>query len=202
MSTTYGAAAPYWLKKWFLSEPHRAMLDSIPKGSSASDVGCGGGRVALYLASRGIDATGIDSDETLISSLNAEHPQMRWISGNAEDGSIWPATEWIVSNVCIRKDQCRLENLLPHLSGRKLLLRIQGAKDLSGYVDDSPCYSQEELGRLLPDCQLVVESYQQRFTSGDYLRSSIQKIGMLPNAKASGKKPINANREYLLLRRA
>lgn len=200
MSVEYGLSSQYWLKKWFLSEKHRKMLDNIPANSSVLDIGCGGGRVSLYLSSRGIDVTGIDSDTTLISNLQREHPSTKWLCGDAEIAE-WPATDWAVSNVCIRKDQCRLELILTRLTGKKLLLRIQGSMDLSGYVEETPCYSQEDLLRLLPNCEMVVESYQQRFTSGDYLRSSIQKIGMTPSSKAVGKKTINANREYLLLRR-
>lgn len=202
MSTTYGKAAPYWLKKWFLSDSHREALDTIPAGMTALDVGCGGGRVALYLAARDVRASGLDSDETLIQNLQAEHPTIEWLHGDAEDGTIWPASDWIVSNVCIRKDQCRLEKLFPHLSGKKLVLRVQGSRDLAGFVDSTPCYSQEELRQMLPDCQMTVESYQQRFTSGKYLRESIAKIGMTPGPKANGEKPINANREYILLCRS
>ena len=200
MPTTYGASAPYWLKKWFLSEPFRNGLDAIPQNASAIDLGCGGGRVSLYLVNRGIDVCGIDADATLISDLSIKYPTLRWVCGDAENEA-WPPADWIVSNVCIRKDQCRLEKILPKMEGKSLLLRIQGAKDLGRFITDTPCYSQEELRRLVPGCQIEVEAYQQRFTSGNYLRESICKIGMTPNSEANGEKPINANREYLLLRR-
>jgi len=202
--TVYGKDSTYWLKKWFLSPTFKAALDGIPSWSTILDLGCGGGRLGLYLASRSHSVYGMDNDPTLIGSLQEQHPEMRWICGDAEDGDTWrtsPNFDWIVSNVCIRKDQCRLDAILPYFRYSKLLLRIQGSKDLFGYVDETPCYSEEEILRMLPGCKITAERYQQRFTSGDYLRSSIEKIGMKPGEKASGAKDtINAPREYLLVK--
>ena len=206
MQTVYGKDSAYWLKKWFLSETFRESLDTIPQGSTILDLGCGGGRLGLYLASRGITAWGMDNDPTLIKSLREQHPEMRWHLGNAEQSGAWlgmPHFDWIVSNVCIRKDQCRLETLMPAVEGSSILFRIQGSRDLAGYVDETPCYSEDEILRLIPGCTIEAEHYAQRFTSADYLRSSIQKIGMHPGIIAT-KNPfqnIHAPREYLVVKR-
>ena len=205
MQTAYGKDSTYWLKKWFLSETFREVLDTIPQDSTILDLGCGGGRLALHLASRGIAAWGMDNDTILIQNLQEQHPEMRWHHGNAEQPGAWlgmPYFDWIVSNVCIRKDQCRLETLMPLIEGSSILFRIQGSQDLAGYVDETPCYSEEEIQKLIPGCSIEAEHYAQRFTSADYLRSSIQKIGMQSGVMASNSgKVIHAPREYLVVKR-
>jgi len=207
MQTAYGKDSAYWLKKWFLSPTFRDALDIISEGSTILDLGCGGGRLSLYLASRGIKAWGLDNDLTLIQNLQEQHhPEMQWLHGDAEQAGTWhgmPYFDWIVSNVCIRKDQCRLEALMPHIEGSSILFRIQGSRDLAGYLEETPCYSEKEIQSLIPGCSIQSEHYAQRFTSADYLRSSIQKIGMKPGVMTTKNpsKAIHAPREYLIVKR-
>jgi len=196
LKTEYGKDAAYWLKKKFLSEMFRAKLDEIPVDAVVLDLGCGGGRAALYLAMRGCNVWGLDADATMIESLTQQHPEVSWMCGDAEAPSTWeslPTFDWIISNVCIRKDQCRLEKLAPFLGSSNLELRIQSAGDLNGYLCDNPCYSTQDITRIFPDVTIEVEKYSQRFSSADYLAKSIQQIGLVPNGKYSA----NVPREYL-----
>lgn len=43
------------------------LLNSLPDGSSILDVGCGTGRISVYLAERGYQVTGVDVSERLLS---------------------------------------------------------------------------------------------------------------------------------------
>lgn len=196
-----------WAKKWFLSEFFRKQLDNLPTTGTFLDLGCGGGRVAQYLRNNDRSIYGLDTSETLITDLRVQLPSISWIVGDAEDATVWaqlPELDWIVSNVCIRKDQCRLEKLVPYLKTSNLLLRIQSWNDLSEYVETSYGYSKDEVMRLLAtwDCQIQEETYYQQFRPATYLYKSIKKIGLKPIYQESitDKTPIEVRREYLLVK--
>lgn len=46
----------------------------VPRGARILDAGCGPGRVAAALSSRGHDVTGVDADEVLIEAAREDHP--------------------------------------------------------------------------------------------------------------------------------
>ena len=44
--------------------------------------GCGTGRVAIELATRGIDVTGIDLDRPMLDQARAKAPELTWVEAN------------------------------------------------------------------------------------------------------------------------
>src|SRR5690349_10576588 len=78
-----------WFKSWFNSAHYHRLyanrneqeaqqfVDALltllrpVKGAAMIDVGCGAGRHAKYLASKGFDVTGIDTARTSIQQANA-----------------------------------------------------------------------------------------------------------------------------------
>jgi SAM-dependent methyltransferase len=49
------------------------------------DAGCGTGRVAIELASRGIDVVGVDIDDRMLHSARAKAPDLTWITADLLD---------------------------------------------------------------------------------------------------------------------
>ena len=49
---------------------------------SVLDAGCGMGRVAIELASRGIDVVGVDLDDDLLDFARRSQPSIRWVHGD------------------------------------------------------------------------------------------------------------------------
>ena len=49
-----------------------------PPGSRVLDAGCGTGRVAIELAARGYDVTGVDSDASMLQVARAAAPELPW----------------------------------------------------------------------------------------------------------------------------
>ena len=47
--------------------------------ASVLDGGCGTGRVAIELARRGVDAVGVDLDETMLAAARAKAPMLAWV---------------------------------------------------------------------------------------------------------------------------
>ena len=48
-------------------------------GSRVLDAGCGTGRVATELASRGFSVVGIDLDDDMLATARAKAPELHWI---------------------------------------------------------------------------------------------------------------------------
>lgn len=48
-------------------------------GKSVLDAGCGTGRVAIELASRGMSVVGVDADGGMLATARTKAPQLRWI---------------------------------------------------------------------------------------------------------------------------
>jgi SAM-dependent methyltransferase len=46
------------------------------------DAGCGTGRVAIELASRGLQVTGVDVDDAMLAEARRKAPHLSWITGN------------------------------------------------------------------------------------------------------------------------
>ena len=58
-----------------------ALLDESG-GSRILDGGCGTGRVAIELARRGYQVTGVDADASMLASARAKAPELPWIEGD------------------------------------------------------------------------------------------------------------------------
>jgi 2-polyprenyl-3-methyl-5-hydroxy-6-metoxy-1,4-benzoquinol methylase len=50
----------------------------VPPGSRVLDAGCGTGRVAIELARRGYEVTGVDSDASMLDVARAAAPELPW----------------------------------------------------------------------------------------------------------------------------
>ncbi|WP_285114064.1 class I SAM-dependent methyltransferase [Leifsonia sp. fls2-241-R2A-40a] len=66
------------------SEFDRAMLDVFAEqirragGGAVGDLGCGPGRIAGYLADRGLDVVGIDLSPRMVEAARRDHPAVRF----------------------------------------------------------------------------------------------------------------------------
>jgi SAM-dependent methyltransferase len=50
----------------------------VPPGARVLDAGCGTGRVAIELARRGYDVTGVDSDASMLDVARVNAPELDW----------------------------------------------------------------------------------------------------------------------------
>ncbi|MGI9123496.1 MAG: class I SAM-dependent methyltransferase [Mycobacterium sp.] len=55
-------------------------------GRSVLDAGCGTGRVAIELARRGFDVTGVDADDRMLATARAKAPELNWATVDLADG--------------------------------------------------------------------------------------------------------------------
>lgn len=72
---------------------------TIPQGRPVMDLGCGTGRIARFLADRGVNVRGVDLSPGMIEVARAAHPDMDFAVGSlesleAEDGSCAGALAW------------------------------------------------------------------------------------------------------------
>ena len=61
------------------------MLLELPPGSPVLDVGCGTGNYTTALQVLGMDMTGVDPSEKMLSEARTKHPDVTWSHGTAED---------------------------------------------------------------------------------------------------------------------
>ncbi|WP_006245290.1 class I SAM-dependent DNA methyltransferase [Mycolicibacterium tusciae] len=65
-------------------------------GSRVLDAGCGTGRVATELASRGFSVVGLDLDEQMLDAARAKGPQLTWILADLSEARAHLDTEFDV----------------------------------------------------------------------------------------------------------
>jgi SAM-dependent methyltransferase len=58
------------------------LVAPLAEGPRVLDAGCGTGRVAIELARRGFDATGLDIDPGMLGAARANAPDLRWVEGD------------------------------------------------------------------------------------------------------------------------
>lgn len=51
----------------------------VARGASILDAGCGTGRVAIELATRGFDCVGVDVDDSMLTVARERAPEMPWV---------------------------------------------------------------------------------------------------------------------------
>ena len=61
-----------------------ALVDSYAPGS-VLDAGCGTGRVAIELSSRGYPVVGVDADPGMLEAACAKAPELTWVQGDLTD---------------------------------------------------------------------------------------------------------------------
>ncbi len=54
----------------------------VPSGAAVLDAGCGTGRVAIELASRGYEVVGVDLDPAMLDLARAKAPELGWLQGD------------------------------------------------------------------------------------------------------------------------
>lgn len=64
------------------------LVESLLAGQrrrTVLDAGCGTGRVAVELARRGFDVTGVDADDQMLDAARAKAPGLTWVSADLAD---------------------------------------------------------------------------------------------------------------------
>lgn len=61
------------------------LLRSADVGTQVADLGCGPGRVAVYLAREHLDVVGIDVSSELLAHARAAHPHLHFEEGRLDD---------------------------------------------------------------------------------------------------------------------
>lgn len=205
MSTTYDKHRAYWLKKTKLSPLLEAMLETLPTDGRIIDVGCGNGRLANALSARGNRVTGVDYSAQLVAEATEAFIHIFFLCADANDPETWEAlgeSDALVSNVAIRKDGVRLEQLLDAAQPPRCIFRIQGDEDLPGWVENPPLYSETEIRTTFEsrgyDVNIVPESYMQKFTDEAYFRTFMERIALKPVGKMFHNKrwPLRVKRQY------
>ena len=59
-----------------------ALVQALTTGTKVLDAGCGTGRVAIELAERGLDVTGLDIDPAMLATAQRKRPDITWVQGD------------------------------------------------------------------------------------------------------------------------
>lgn len=59
-----------------------ALVAALSPGPAVLDAGCGTGRVAIELARRGFEVTGLDLDAAMLAAARAKAPDLTWVEGD------------------------------------------------------------------------------------------------------------------------
>lgn len=102
------------------------LVDSlIPAGlvgSAVLDAGCGTGRVAIELASRGISVIGVDADAEMLATARANAPEIGWWEADLSDPDGVPAGPFdlvlLAGNVMIFLEPGSEDAVLGNLAAR------------------------------------------------------------------------------------
>src|SRR5215471_17840893 len=88
--TSYDKIAEHYATEYF-DELNRKPFDcelltrfaqSLPARARVCDIGCGPGHIARYLASRGLNVTGVDLSPTMVATARRLNPGMRFETGD------------------------------------------------------------------------------------------------------------------------
>ena len=138
MDEIYGRLAPEEIP-WIIEEPPRALVDLVEAGDvrpgRAIDLGCGTGNYAIYLASKGLDVTGVDISPTAIriARENAKNKGVRCdfvaadVLGNLKDvkGTFDFAYDWeLLHHIFPEKRKKYVENIYRILNPRGKYLSV------------------------------------------------------------------------------
>lgn len=125
------------------------------------DAGCGTGRVAIELATRGIDVVGIDLDAAMLAEARTKAPSLTWVDGSIETVSLGRGFDVVVmaGNVMIfvrpGTESTVVANLAAHLALEGVL--ISGFQLDQGY----------DLARYDADCAAAGLALVERFATWD-----------------------------------
>lgn len=186
------------------------ILPRLSADDAVIDVGCGNGRLAAVLAPKVRAVYGLDYSEDLIDAARKTNPEILFYSGDANYFDTWsslPLFNTVVSNVAIRKDGCKLNHILPivnRLARRptRCFFRIQGERDLPGWLVAPPLYNEEEIRHHFAvagwDLEIAEETYLQKFTDGAYFRTFLERIGVTAHSEMFQRAnwPLRVLRQY------
>ena len=147
-----------------------ADLVAAMQPDTVLDAGCGTGRVAIELASRGIDVVGVDLDQPMLDEARRKAPQLEWVLGDLSTVSLERFFDVIVmaGNVMIfvtpGNETAVVANMARHL--------VEGGALVAGFQLTTP-YSIE---RYDADCAAAGLMLERRtatwegaaFVGGDY----------------------------------
>lgn len=180
--------ARYWLAKTKIPD----FFQSVPSVKRALDLGCGGGRLLRFLASRCDELYAIDCSGLLVEAVRHVMPAATVVCGDFQDDITWetlPAVDLVVSNCSLRKDYCpKLKEVVAHCKrhSKYLMLRIQSVEDLNEVLPEiarrSLFYSQAEIEDALEGWQLQIleERFRQKFSTAAYFSQFLERIGICP----------------------
>ena len=69
----------------------------VPAASTVLDAGCGTGRVAIQLASRGYAVVGVDIDTSMLEVARADAPRLRWVQADLSELDLGQRFSLVVS---------------------------------------------------------------------------------------------------------
>lgn len=207
--TVFDENKEYWAKK---STIPAALAEIIPDEPDLQilDLGCGGGRIALFLSNKAKAIYGMDYSKELLLEAKKINCKLQPICADFSSKGAWqslPQLDLIVSNCAIRKDYCPDLKLITSScydrlkNGGKIALRVQSDKDLSEILSSdvrSLFYSKKEIEdnlRQFKNVSIKEESYKQRFSSIDYLNQFLKRI-QLPEVTTS---KLSLFRRYLII---
>jgi len=186
--TVYDKHRAYWLKKLKVSPTLMQLIHPhLAADTTVLDIGCGNGRLAAALAKIVHTAYALDYSQELVKAAKEEFSNLAFFCGDANNQDTWkklPQFEIAVSNVAIRKDGCRLEDIVSqlHLRQAKCFFKIQSDRDLPNWLFQPPLYSESEIREYFSgwELQILEETYNQKFTDEAYFRTFFERIGLKP----------------------
>ncbi len=98
-------------------------VDLLPAGGQALDVACGGGRNAIFLASRGFEVDAVDISPAALYRARAQAGEapIRWIERDLDDGFHPDRDYHVIVNIRYA-NQRLVESLLPRLRSGGVLI--------------------------------------------------------------------------------
>jgi hypothetical protein len=80
----------------------------------------------------------------------------------------------------------------------RVAFKIQVADDLGGAVGSTQLYTVEEIKKLLPSATVTPLKFQQKFSSSDYLKTFLSRVG-LDGEVPQFTKPRSFERSYVIV---
>lgn len=100
----------------------------VPPGSTVLDAGCGTGRVAIRLATRGYPVVGVDVDKSMLDVARSAAPDLRWVQADlcelelGQTFDLVVATGNILPLVAERTEAAVVSHLAAHVKAGGLLV--------------------------------------------------------------------------------
>lgn len=98
------------------------LVESLLDGPARTilDAGCGTGRVAIELARRGHEVTGVDSDPAMLTTARDKAPELRWVQADLAQLPETPSFDLVLlaGNVMIFLEPGTEQRVVTELAGR------------------------------------------------------------------------------------